>query len=101
MPVHKCAVWIWLPRPYVKRVEGRQAETIGTLEIMEELPHELGCSLPGMGLVPLIGQYQKISPDQSQTTIWLGFVDHDLRLCGINYAAAHQRHIHVVKPHCT
>ena len=51
MPVYKCAVGILFPRPNMQRVKGRKAETIGTLEIVEELSEELG-RISRMAFIP-------------------------------------------------
>ena len=99
MPIDERAIWIWLPRPNVQGVERRETKAIGTFEVVIKLAHELRRTLPRMGLVPLIGQDQKISANQSKTAVRLRFVNHDLRPSGINDATAHKSHVHIVKPH--
>ena len=99
MPVDKCAVWIWLPRPNVQGVEGRETEAIRTFEVVIKLAHELRRALPRMGLVPLIGQDQKIGASQLKMAVRSRFVNDDLGLSGVDAAAAHQSHVHVVKSH--
>src|SRR6476620_10668547 len=42
VPVRKRAVRIVLPRPHVQRIEGIQAEAIGAVEEMKQLPLQLG-----------------------------------------------------------
>lgn len=61
MPVHKGAGGIVLPGPDVKGIEGRESETIGGVEEMKELSHELRSALPGMRLVPIGGEDKKVS----------------------------------------
>ena len=100
MPVDECTIGIGLPRPDVQRVERRQAETIGPLKIVIELSHELRRALSGMGLVPLIGQNQEIRADELKMAVGLRFINYNLRLGGIDNAAAYQGQIHVMKAHC-
>lgn len=99
MPINERTVWIWLPRPNVQGVKRRESEAIGTFEVVIKLAHELRSALSRMSFVPLIGQDQKIGANQLKVTIGLRFVNHDLRLGGINDSAAYQRQVHVVKPH--
>ena len=44
VPVHESSVRIVLPRPDMQRVERRQTEAIGKLEVMKELSHKFGRS---------------------------------------------------------
>lgn len=97
MPVDECAVWIRLPRPNVQGIERRESEAIGTFEVVVKLAHELRRALPRMGFVPLICQDQKIGADQLKAAIGLRFVNYDLRLSGINDAAARKTHVSI--PH--
>ena len=88
MPIHERAVGILLPCPHMKRVERRKSEAIGALEIMKELPHELGRPLSRMSLVPVTCNNQKVGADKLQVAVWHRLVDHDLRARRIYYAAA-------------
>src|SRR4051794_27686189 len=97
VPIHKRAVRIVLPRPDMQRVKGRKPEAIRTFPIMKKLAHELRRTL--VFLVPGIGKQKKIRADQFQSAIWCRLVNHDLGMGGIEFAAAHQVPINVVKAH--
>ena len=99
MPVDERAARILLPGPDVERIEGRQAESIGTLEQVKELTHQLR-RLRVSG-IPRIGEDQIVRADQFQTAIRLRLVDHDLRPRRVEDSRADERSIHVMETHRT
>src|SRR5436853_7694478 len=82
MPVDERAVRIVLPRPDMQRVKGWQPEAVGSLEIMEQLAHELRRTAP-MCCVPRVREHQVVSADQLQASAGCRLVKHDLRTTGI------------------
>src|SRR4051812_42474724 len=102
VPVYECALGIFLPRPDVQRVEGREPETIGRLEVMEDLSHELRRN-SGMDRVPCLGVDEKVGACQFQGPVWLGLVEHDLGTRWIQFAGrvylVQQVHIGKMEPH--
>ena len=68
VPVHERAIGIVLPGPDMQSVERRQPETIRSFEQVEKLPHELR-RIMRMLRIPRVGENQKVSADQPQTSI--------------------------------
>src|SRR5690242_5400249 len=86
VPVDKRAVRICVPGPNMQGVERGETEAILTLEVVIKLAHKLRRAFPRMLLVPLVGQDQKVGPNQSKMAVGLRFVNYDLRFSGINDA---------------
>src|ERR1041385_5198427 len=99
MPIHERAVWIFFPRPHMKRVERGKPEAIGALEIMKELSHKLWRPLSRMSFVPVACNHQKVRADELQVAVWHRFIDHDLRTRGVDDAGAHEGQVHIVESH--
>src|SRR5256885_6805231 len=65
MPVDERAVRIVLPRPDMQRVKGWQPEAVGSLEIMEQLAHELRRTAP-MRCVPRVREHNRQHGEQKR-----------------------------------
>src|SRR4051794_1948293 len=65
---------------------------------MKKLSHEFRWTL--VLLVPCFSENQKVGAGQPQASIWRGFVDYDLGIPGVQFAAVHQVSVHIVEPHC-
>src|SRR6266849_5375081 len=79
-------------------IERRESETIGALEQMEKLSHELRRTR--MRRIPRVGKKQIVGADQLQATVWHRLIDYDLRTSGVQDAAVHQRPVDIMEPHC-
>src|SRR5262245_36281302 len=88
MPVHECAVRILLPRPHMQRVERRKPEPVRSLEIVEELSHQLWWSAV-VRFVPGVSQHQEVRSGQPRLPVCGRLVDHDLRTGGIEDAGTY------------
>jgi hypothetical protein len=62
VPVHERAIGVLLPRPDMQSVERREPETIGALEQVKKLSHELWRIR--MRFIPRIGEQHIIGADQ-------------------------------------
>src|SRR5205807_1987750 len=97
VPVHERAAGVFLPRPYMQRVERRQPEAIGTLEQVKELSHQL--RRPGMLGVPGVGENEIVGADQSEPSVRQWLVDHNLGTRGVQLAVHDEGQVHEVHPH--
>src|ERR1041385_6912079 len=86
MPVHESTVGVLLPGPHMQRVERRQLKTIRSFKEMECLSHELRRQSIGMRRFPFVSKDNIVGAEQTQASVWLRFVNHDLRACRIEYA---------------
>src|SRR5262245_37050256 len=97
VPIDERAARVLLPGPDVQRIERRQSKSIGTLEQVKELAHQLRrLSVRG---VPRISEDQIVRADQLQTAIGLRLVDHNLRSLRVENTGADERSIHVMQTH--
>src|SRR5206468_1798068 len=97
VPIGERPVRIVLPRPDMQGIERRKTETIGCREQVKKLSHEL--RRPRVLLIPIVCENQEVDAGHLQASARDRFVDDDLRLGGVQYAAAHNRPVDIVQTH--
>src|SRR5262249_37315094 len=98
VPVNERTGWVLLPGPDMQSVKGGKSETIGTLDEMKELSHQLrrtgGCCIPS------IREHEIVGADQAQASVRQRFVDYNLGTRRVQNTVRHQGAVHEVHAHC-